>query len=237
MRKRVWSAAVLLAALSTSGTAYAQQEGKGLQDETEPALHQNGPTRAAEQERDEKTQRQRSAQSGAQARTADEESAKGGSLSARDREFLTKAAQGSLAEIQMGKLAQEQGSSDEVQDIGETLVEDHSDAHEDVQKLASDKQIVLPSEPSEEQQAAVARMAKLTGQEFDREFLREQAKDHEKDIAAFERAQRQSEDSDVQQFASDTLPVLREHLELIQEAMGSDAQTEPARRPARTSDR
>src|SRR5436309_176338 len=66
-----------------------------------------------------------------------------GNLSAQDRDFATKAAQGGMAEVEMGNLAQQQGSTDQVKDFGRKLVQDHTKANNDLKDLASRENITL----------------------------------------------------------------------------------------------
>src|SRR5689334_19922628 len=65
-------------------------------------------------------------------------------LSAADREFASKAAQGGMAEVQMGNLAQQQGSTDGVKDYGRKLVQDHTRMNNDLKEIAARENITLP---------------------------------------------------------------------------------------------
>jgi putative membrane protein len=55
------------------------------------------------------------------------------------------------------------------------------------------------------------RLARLSGAEFDREFIRNQAKMHDEAVALFEREAGGGKDADLKAFAARTLPTLREH--------------------------
>lgn len=137
----------------------------------------------------------------------------------QDKEFLKEAISADLAEIQLGRLAQEKGQSQEVRDFGRTLVTDHEDALEDARDAAEDEGVTPPQQPSAEAQRDYQRLSQLSGAEFDREFARHMAMDHQKDIAKFEKqASRETagDDSEATEHAKDTLPALEKHLKIAQ---------------------
>src|SRR5690349_17575985 len=84
-------------------------------------------------------------------------------LSAPDRQFLDKAAQGGKAEVELGQLAQQKASSDDVKKFGERMVTDHSKANDQLQQLAAQKGITLPDKLNPKDQATKARLEKLSG--------------------------------------------------------------------------
>lgn len=136
-----------------------------------------------------------------------------------DKEFLKEAISADLAEIQLGRLAEQRGQSQEVRDFGRTLVDDHEDALEDAREAAADEGVTPPQQPSPEAQQMYQRLSQLSGAEFDREFVRHMAMDHEKDIAKFEKqASRRTagDESEATEHAKDTLPDLEKHLEIAQ---------------------
>ena len=47
-------------------------------------------------------------------------------LSRGDREFVEKAMMGGMTEVELGKLAQQKGTSDAVKQFGQRMVDDHS---------------------------------------------------------------------------------------------------------------
>jgi putative membrane protein len=139
-------------------------------------------------------------------------------LSKAERKFLSKAAQSGMAEVQLGKLALDKASSEAVKRIGETLVEHHSSANGEVQQIAAAAGVTLPHEAGGKHKSAVKRLSKLSGEEFDREFLRYQLRHHREDFRQFEEAATKTENPEVKEFASSTLPTLREHQAMIGQA-------------------
>jgi putative membrane protein len=135
---------------------------------------------------------------------------------AKDQKFISKAAEGDLAEIELGKLAAEKASSDGVKQLGQRLAQDHSRANDELTQLAQQKGVALPTALDRKHTALRDRLAKLSGAEFDRAYLTEMNRDHREDIAEFEREAQKGGDPDVKSWAAKTLPTLREHLELVQ---------------------
>ncbi|HEY3973111.1 MAG TPA: DUF4142 domain-containing protein [Candidatus Sulfotelmatobacter sp.] len=133
-------------------------------------------------------------------------------LSPADQKFVKEAAQGGLAEVELGQLAVQKASSDAVKNFGQRMVDDHSKANDKLKELASEKGINLPKSPSVMQKATKERLSKLSGDQFDKAYMSDMLKDHKKDVAAFRTESSTGQDSDVKNFATQTLPTLREHL-------------------------
>jgi putative membrane protein len=131
------------------------------------------------------------------------------------QQFMTEAMQGNLAEIAVGNLAQQKGQSDGVRSFGAMLVSDHSAANEKAMSVAKSIGVSPPSEPGKKQKAVYDRLAKLSGDNFDREFAKAMVEDHKNDIREFEKEAKKKNDP-AADFANETLPTLRKHLEMAQ---------------------
>jgi putative membrane protein len=143
--------------------------------------------------------------------------AKASSVSSGDRKFMEKAAQGGMAEVQLGKLAADKASNDQVKQFGQRMVDDHSKANDQLKQLATSKGVNLPTELDRSAQREMDKLQKLSGADFDREYMNHMVSDHKKDIGEFKSAAK-SKDADVKQFASSTLPTLEQHLDLAKSA-------------------
>jgi len=133
-------------------------------------------------------------------------------ISATDKRFMKEAAQGGLAEVELGQLATQKASNDDVKKFGQRMVDDHSKANDQLKQLASQKNVQLPQETNAKDKALKDRLEKLSGAEFDKVYMTEMRKDHKKDVAEFERESKTAKDPDVKSFASQTLPTLQDHL-------------------------
>jgi len=140
-----------------------------------------------------------------------------GDLAAGDQKFLRMAAQGGMAEVKLGQLAVEKAASPDVKSFGQRMVDDHGKANERLKALASAKGVTLPTGMSPEQKAMDDKLAKLSGADFDREYMKGMLADHKKDVAEFEKESSRAKDAEVKTFASTTLPTLKEHLKMAEE--------------------
>jgi len=134
-----------------------------------------------------------------------------------DTDFAKDAAQGGLAEVKMGELAQQKGSSDTVKDFGKRMVEDHTQANDKLKSVASQENMKLPEKLSKKDQRTYDKLSQLSGAEFDRAYARDMVRDHKNDVAAFEQEANSGQDRAVKNFASQTLPTLQDHLKMAQQ--------------------
>jgi putative membrane protein len=139
-----------------------------------------------------------------------------------DVKFYRDAAEGGMAEVAMGNLAQQKSHSQSVRDFGARMVKDHSAANERLKALAESKNITLPANPSVEEMTAKAKLQALSGDTFDKSYIKGMIKDHEEDIAEFKKEATSGQDPDARAFARAALPTLEAHLKRIQ-AIAADA--------------
>jgi len=137
-----------------------------------------------------------------------------------NEEFVTVAARSGLAEVQLAKLAETRAARPEVQAFARRMLDDHTQANQKLKDLAEQKGILMPSDLDQEHQDAAAALSQLDGEAFDREYLRGQVKDHREAVALFATEATQTEDEDLKSFATETLPILREHLRMVTELAG-----------------
>jgi len=125
-------------------------------------------------------------------------------------------AEGNLAEIEMGQLGIQKAQNDQVKQFAQKLIDDHTSVKQQLQQLAQQKGIQMPTEPSKRSTGMMEHMQNLSGQDFDKQFVKHMVHDHEKDIKEFQKESEKGDDSDVKSFASQTLPKLQEHLTTAQ---------------------
>ncbi|MFL6333778.1 MAG: DUF4142 domain-containing protein [Pyrinomonadaceae bacterium] len=135
---------------------------------------------------------------------------------AGDSKFVMNAAMGGMAEVEMGRLAAQKGASDEVRQFGQRMVDDHSKANEELMRVASSKGMTPPATLDAKHQAEMQKMSALSGEKFDKEYVKMMVSDHKKDVAEFQKEAGGGKDTDIKAFASSTLPTLQEHLQMIQ---------------------
>ena len=142
-----------------------------------------------------------------------------------DKTFMKKAAEGGLAEVQLGQLAQQNGQSQDVKNFGQKMVTDHTKANDQLKQVASQEGVTLPTDVSSKDRAEYDRMSKLNGEAFDKAYARMMVSDHKKDVAEFQREANSGSDPQMKNFASQTLPTLQDHLRMA-EQMNSSVKSE-----------
>ena len=133
-----------------------------------------------------------------------------------DHKFAMEAAMGGMMEVELGRVAVSKGASDEVRQFGQRMVDDHSKGNEELMRVASGKGMTLPTAPDPKHQAEIQKLSALSGEKFDKEYVKMMLKDHKKDVGEFQKEADRGMDADIKAFAASTLPTLREHLQMIQ---------------------
>ena len=141
----------------------------------------------------------------------------GQSVPPSDQKFAEKAAQGGKAEVELGQLALQKASDEKVKQFAQKMVDDHTKANQQLQQVAEQEHITLPTSMDADAQQAQQHLAKLSGPEFDKAYMRHQLKDHQKDVAEFQKEATNGKDSGIKNFAQSTLPTLQEHLKMAEE--------------------
>ncbi len=140
-------------------------------------------------------------------------------------EFLTEAASGGMMEVELGRIAQEKATNQQVKDFAAMMIKDHSAANEQLMSIAQGKNIQLPTTLTEEHQEHVTKFRDMaSGNDFDKEYVDMMVEDHEEDINKFEDAREDVQDQEIKQWVDNTLPTLRQHkerIDQIKEGMGS----------------
>jgi putative membrane protein len=137
-------------------------------------------------------------------------------LSSADRKFIMDAAEGGMAEVQLGQLAASQASDPDVKAFGQRMVDDHTKANDRLKQIAADKGVTLPTELKGSMKTMHDKLSKASGASFDKMYMQHMVSDHKKDVSEFQKESKSGKDADVKQFASDTLPTLQDHLKMAQ---------------------
>ncbi len=139
-------------------------------------------------------------------------------LSRDDRVFVAKAKQGGMAEVEAAKLAEQKSQVPKIKEFGARMVQDHGRANRQLERIASEKGIAVPDKLDKSGERELDVLEKLSGVKFERAYTEREVSDHKKAIKEFEHEAASGSDQDLKRFAEDTLPTLREHLQLAEAA-------------------
>jgi putative membrane protein len=142
--------------------------------------------------------------------------------------FIKHAANGNNKEIALAELATTKSQNAEIKEFAEHIRKDHTEANTKLKPIAQKNGVTINETSDAKQQRVLAKFQNLSGAQFDQEYAKEMLRDHQKTIAKFEQTAKEARDSDVQQYAQETLPKLREHLQHAKtaaKAVGVDEET------------
>lgn len=137
-------------------------------------------------------------------------------VSNQDMRFVEEAAAGGMMEVELGRLAAQRAVSDDVKTFAQRMVEDHTRANQQLLQVATRIGVTLPQDLPADKKSHRDMLAQATGTEFDRAYMSHMVKDHEKTVKDFQQQAQKGDNQAVRTFAQQTLPTLRQHLELAQ---------------------
>ena len=129
--------------------------------------------------------------------------------------FVEQAASSDLYEVAAGKLASEKGQSEAVKTFGRHMVEAHSKTTEELKGIVQSEKldVKLPTELNKKQQSMLEALTEAKPEEFDTLYIQQQIKAHEKAADLFDKYAERGENQALKQFAANTLPTIKRHLE------------------------
>jgi len=142
-----------------------------------------------------------------------------------DALFAKKAAAGGLTEVELGKLAAQNGTRQDVKDFGSKMVEDHGKANDALKAVAAKDNLTIPDKPTPDQQDMIDTLSKKSGAAFDKAYIRAMVTAHIKDKALFTAESENGSNPDLKQFATDTLVVIKQHLAMIEDISAGKSST------------
>lgn len=157
-------------------------------------------------------------------------------LAVTTEEFVNKATISDIFEVRSGKLAADKAKNEDVKDFGEQMVEDHSETTDELMELIQDENIDVqpPTELDEKHQANLDKLKNLSGAKFDQTYIPMQVLAHENAVNLFQDYSESGDNDPLKEWASDTLPTLKDHLEEAREL--NEELSKPARTAAADSD-
>ena len=158
-------------------------------------------------------------QSGKQAQSSSQ--SKKGSLSKQDQQYFRDIAQANMAKVATGKLAQQQASSPQVKEFAEHMVKDHGQMIQEQQQMASAKGVQMPKQPKKEHQDALQKLKKAKSEQFDKAYMAQMVKDHQKTLKTVQQAAKNAKDPQLKAMAQKAQPDIEKHLQMAQQLADS----------------
>lgn len=137
-----------------------------------------------------------------------------------DAQFAKLASAAGLAEVNLSQLAVNNAMRPDVKQFARQMIDDHGKANAQLMKILSAKSTPMAEKMDAKHEALSDTLSRLTGANFDREYLKAMLKDHEEAVALFGAASQNLTDNELKAFASKTLPTIKEHLEKARKLAG-----------------
>ena len=132
-----------------------------------------------------------------------------------DKRFAKDAALGGMTEVELGKLATQKASRDDIKQFGQKIVDDHTKANDQLKEVASKENIPIPDALDSKHKARIDKLSRLSGENFDKAFVKDQLKDHQAEIRDFNAEAQSGTDANVKTYAANVLPTLQQHLDQV----------------------
>jgi putative membrane protein len=142
-------------------------------------------------------------------------------LSQQDKTFVHEAGAGSLAEIELGQLAEQKAADPAVREFGRWMATDHGFANKWLEAILREEHENAQPTLTAEQRQEKQRLEGLNGADFDHQYIQHMVQDHEKTVPLFEREAKEGHNQAIKSFAENLTPVLEQHLTEAKELAGN----------------
>ena len=134
-----------------------------------------------------------------------------------DQDFVTKAAQGNSAEVELGKIVAAKSKNPSVKQFAQMMMKDHTAALNELQELAQSKNLNFNDDLPDDAKALQTKLSSDIGKQLDKDYMDGMLEDHQKDVQEFTAQSQKAKDPDLKQWLIKTLPTLQKHLESAQQ--------------------
>ena len=146
-----------------------------------------------------------------------------------DKAFVKKALEGNIGEIEMGKLALQKSSDEQVKQFAQRMVDDHGKMQEQLKPAAEQMGVKVPDGPSKGQMKSMDKMKALSGDAFDQAYIKDMVKDHKSDDSDFKLEAQSTQNPQLKQLVTESDQTIQSHLQQIEQIAKSKGTTQKAK--------
>lgn len=132
------------------------------------------------------------------------------------KQFMMAAASGGNTEVMASQVALTMAKNDRVKNFANMMVNDHTQANNELKSMATRMNVTLPDSVMPKQHDELETLRKTSGKNFDKQYMDMMVKDHKETVAKFQKASQNLDNNDLKTWASNTLPKLQMHLDSAQ---------------------
>ena len=133
-------------------------------------------------------------------------------MSDADKAFVAKVSQGGMYEVELGKVGEEKGQTQDIRDQANTEAHDHEGVGAKLKAIVTGAGMAFPTMLNGEFQARLDKMKALPNDRFDKEYIADMIKIHDADGAAFAKEAKAGTNPDLKAFAAETHAIVERHL-------------------------
>ena len=142
------------------------------------------------------------------------------------KQFVKDAVESNLAEIKASELALTKSDNPAVKSFAQRMIDDHTKGNTQLEAVAARENIKVPDDSAITQRAELKMLQMKSGAGFDKSYLDQMKKDHDKAVKLFKDAASSGKvDADLKAFASKTLPTLEQHQHAVMQLASSGGAT------------
>jgi putative membrane protein len=134
-----------------------------------------------------------------------------------DRMFVTRAMQGSMAEVQLGQLTLQKSNNQQVKEFAQRMIDDHTKLNEQMKPVAQQLGVTVPDQVSKNDRKTMAKLQSLSGSAYDQAYIKDMVKDHKQDLTEFQMEASSGQDQTVKDAANQGSKVIAGHLQMAQQ--------------------
>ena len=134
-----------------------------------------------------------------------------------DRMFVTKAMQGSMAEVQLGQLTLQKSNNEQVKQFAQRMIDDHTKLNDQMKPVAQQLGVTVPNQVSKNDRKTMAKLQALSGSAYDQAYINDMVKDHKQDLNDFQMEASSGQDQTVKDAATQGSKVIAQHLQMAQQ--------------------
>ncbi len=136
-------------------------------------------------------------------------------FSDQDKTFLKHAAEDNIAEVKMAELTEKTTKNPEIRMFAEKMVTDHTALLEGIKPVAMKAGVKLPTSPSIAEQAEYAKLKVLTGETYDKSYVKGMVKDHHEDLDKMKQENVATNNPDIKKLTTHAADVIAGHTKMI----------------------
>ena len=132
------------------------------------------------------------------------------------KQFMMTAAAAGNTEVQASQVALTMAKSDRVKNFANMMVNDHTNANNELKSMATRMNVTLPDSVMPKQHTELESLRKTQAKNFDKQYMDMMVKDHKEAVGLFQKGSQNLDNTDLKTWASNTLPKLQMHLDSAQ---------------------